>query len=314
MGPSDRRRALLAAFLSPALALPGMACARDRLQVVGCLSMGKGMPPLAKPLAELGYVEGQTLRFDLRSHNGSDDRALAESAQALVAARPDALVTFMPYHISALLAATRTIPIVCGPIPDPVGAGFAQSLRRPGGNVTGLSTGSHEIWPIVIGLLRTLRPRLKRIVVIHSPEMPVTIQMRAHRDAAEAAGLEWSHIPITSTAEVERALQPFAGEAVHFAPISVRGLAKEAVDIAHRHRIMTFGGSQGALMGYWRYFTDEWGRIAVMLDKLLKGAHAAEIPFELPDRTHFSINRAVARSLGIEIPADMLLRATEVIG
>src|SRR5204862_7502251 len=208
---------------------------------------------------------------------------------------------------------TRSIPIVCGAIPDPVSAGFAQSLRRPGGNVTGLSTGSHELWPIVIGMLRTLRPRLKRIAVFHSPGMPVEIQMRTHREAAEAAGIAWSHVAVSTPADLERSLAPLAGEALHMAPIRTDGLAEELLEIAHRHRILTFGGHEVALMGYSRHFADEIRRIAATVDKLLRGANAAEIPFELPDRTHFRLNRATARRIGVEIPPEMLMRADRVV-
>ena len=77
--------------------------------------------------------------------------------------------------------------------------------------VTGLSTGSHETWPIVIGMLRTLRPRLKRIAVFHSPRMPVEIQMRTHREVAEAAGIEWSHVSVSTPADVEQGLKELDG-------------------------------------------------------------------------------------------------------
>jgi putative ABC transport system substrate-binding protein len=265
-------------------------------------------------MAELGFVEGENLRFELRTHTGSDAGALGEAARELVAARPDVLLAFAPYEISALLEATRTIPIVCGSIPDPVSAGFAKSLRRPGGTVTGLSTGSHEMWPMVIGMIRTLRPRLKRIAVFHSPRMPVEVQMRSHREAAEAAGIAWTHVAVENRADVERALAPLAGEAVHLAPIVIDGLAGHLLETAHRHRIITFGGAEEALMGYSRYFADEMQRIAATLGKLLRGANPAEIPFELPDRTHFTLNRTTARRIGIEIPADMLVRADRVVG
>lgn len=98
------------------------------------------------------------------------------------------------------------------------------------------------------------------------------------------------------------------------APITTEGLAEGLVEIAHRHRILTFGGYHGALMGYSRYFTDEMRRVAATVDKVLRGAKPAEIPFELPDRTRFTLNRTAARRIGVEIPADMLMRADRVVG
>jgi putative ABC transport system substrate-binding protein len=313
VGNPHRRRALLAALLSAAACPHVLASERVRIQVVGCFASRDESAPLAKAMAELGYREGENLRLDARQHPASDAGSLGEAARALVATRPDVLVALWPYEISALLAATRTVPIVCGAIPDPISAGFAKSLRRPGGNVTGLSTGSHETWPIVIGMLRTLRPQLKQIAVLHSPHMPVEIQMRSHREAAEAAGIAWSHVAVSTPAEVERALAPLAGEAIHLAPITADGLAEHVLEVAHRHRILTFGGGRTTLIGYSRYFADETRRIAATVDRVLRGANPAEIPFELPDRTHFSLNRATARLIGVEIPAEMLLRADRVV-
>ena len=97
------------------------------------------------------------------------------------------------------------------------------------------------------------------------------------------------------------------------APITTVSLWKGVLEIADRHRIMTFGGYPGSLMEYSRYFSDVMQRVATILDKVLRGADPADIPFELPDRILFSLNRATARRIGIEIPQDMLLRATEVI-
>jgi len=310
--PNPDRRTVLAAFLASAIAPVTLAAGSDRMRLVGCLSPWRSAPPLAKPMAAVGFVEGENLRFESRSHVGPDARVLGETARELVATRPDAIVAYAPNHISALLVATRTIPIVCGSIPDPVAAGFAQSLRHPGGNVTGLSTGSHEMWPIVIGMLRALRPRLKRVFVVHSPEMPVEIQMRSHREAAGAAGLQWGHIPVSTLAQAEAALVPLAGEAVHIAPITSSEIYQHVLEIAHTHRIMTFGGPD-ALMGYSRHFTDELQRIAAILAQVLRGADPGAIPFELPDRTDLTLNRAVARRVGVEFPPDMLLRANRVI-
>ena len=313
MGPLDpRRRSLLQAAFAATLVPAAFAATPDRMRVVGWFS-GQRQPPasVGKALAERGHVEGRTFRYEIRTYRDTGSRELSEGADELVATRPDAILAYWPFEITALLAATRSIPIVCGPIPDPVAAGFAQSLRRPGGNVTGLSTGSHEVWEIAIGMLRTLRPRLKRILVVHSPGMQVLVQMRSHREAARAAGLEWANAALASAGEAERALASLAGEAIHLAPIVDEGLHRAVLEIAHRNRTLTFGGD-GCLMGYGRYFSSVGQRVAGVLDQVLRGADPAGIPFELPDRVRFALNRAVARRIGVEFPPDMVLRATHV--
>ena len=310
--PDLRRRALLPALLATCLA-PAAFAASPGKRVVGCMtSDAEAVAQVGKALAQRGYVDGRSVRLEARFH-GSDPAGLSRTARELVELRPDAILAFMPFEITALIAVTRTIPVICGPIPDPVAAGFAKSLRRPGGNVTGLSTGSHEIWEFVIGVLRKLRPRLKRILVVHSPGMPVEIQMQAHREAARAAGLEWSHADVSSVADVERVLAPLAGEAIHLAPIvGPPELRDSVLEIAHGQRTLTVGGGRQSLLWYGRHFSDEMQRIAAVLDQVLRGGDPAAIPFELPDRTVLSLNRAVARKVGVEFPPELLMRATQV--
>lgn len=310
--PDPRRRQLVAALIGAGFVRA--ADARDRVRVVGWLHSEPPSEGTRRALKSVGYVEGENLRLEARLGRGPDSPALAPSVRELVAARPEAILAFWPFHVSALLAQTRTIPIVCGPIPDPVAAGFARSLRRPGGNVTGLSTGSHEIWELVIATLRRLRPGLRRIVVVHSPGMPVEVQMRAHAEAARAAGLEWRQAAVSSVAEAAATVASVAGEAIHLAPIGSDDVLRQVVRAAREHRVMVFGGEDGCLIGYWRRFSDPSLRMAVLLDKILRGASPGELPFELPDQTHLRIDRNVARAIGVEIPADLLLRATEVVG
>lgn len=289
------------------------ARASGRPRLVAYLSAGRGPEDLAKPLAALGFLQGKNLRFETRIRREADPAALASTAAELVALRPDAMIAWSP-RVFALAAATRTIPIVCGGVPDPVAAGLARTLQRPGGNVTGLSMGFPEMSGIAIGLLRQLRPGLKALAMIHPPGLPVA---PAFRDATRAAGLRWLEIPIAGAADLERALAPLAGEAVFMGPFfedTDSALQRHANEVAMRHRIAVLGSPQdGALMAYGLEHSDIFGRLAAILAKVLRGANPAEIPFELPDRSWFVLNRTTAKAIGIQIPPDIVLRATEII-
>jgi putative ABC transport system substrate-binding protein len=307
----ETRRRLLLGTIAAAIAGPGAwAQGRPGGPLLGFLADAGMAQEILKPLAELGYVQGSNLRVEVLG--AAAPKALPAAASRLLALRPDVLVADGP-AVVVLAAFTREIPIVCGGVPDPVGSGLAQSLARPGGNVTGLSTGSPDTAGIVLGLLKQMRPRLRRIVVLHAEGVPVQVQMRTHAEAAKAAGLEWVPMQVASVDDVER-LAPYAGEAAWLAPLGHPRLWKPVLEAAHKHRIATIGGYPGALMWYGRDFTDAPRRIAAIVDKILKGAKPADIPFELPDRQYFTLNRSTAQAIGIEIPADVLLRATEVVG
>jgi putative ABC transport system substrate-binding protein len=306
-GGDSRRRALLAAL---AALFPCRAAFGRSVHVVGFLGGADEAQAVAGPLAELGYVQGQNLRLEVRA--AASIRHMPGAATALVALQPNALVGRGPAAVM-LAGATPRIPVVCWDVPDPVGSGLAESLGRPGRNVTGLTTGSAETAAIAFGLLERMRPGLRRIAVLHSPRMPVEVRMRPHGEAAKAAGLEWILAPVTGADDVERTLSALAGQAAWMGPIAVRGLPDEVLAIAKRHRVATIGPHRGALMWYEREFTDAPRRVAAILDLVLKGASPAGIAFEQPDRQTFILDRSMARAIGIEIPQDVLLRATQVV-
>ena len=309
-GSVGRRRLLLAA-LGACVAVPrAWSQGRAGGPVVGFLAGGESVQQMVKLLGELGYEQGRNLRVE--SIAPANMRGLPDAAARLVQKQPDVLVANGP-AVMALAAFTQTIPIVCEGVPDPVGAGLAQSLARPGGNVTGLSTGTPDAAPIVFGMLKQVRPNVRRVAVLHSEGAPVHIQMRAHGEAAKAAGLEWIPTPINSIEDAEKALPPLAGEAAWLAPLGHPRLWRPTLEIAHKHRIATIGGYPGALMWYSREFTDAPRRVAAIIDKILKGAKPADIPFELPDRPSFEWNRTTAKAIGIALPAEVSQRVTRLV-
>jgi len=203
-------------------------------------------------------------------------------------------------------------------VPDPVGLGIAESLRRPGRNVTGLSGGLAERSQMTIGLLKVLRPRLRRIVSLHPVGASAEKVNRALAAAASAAGTVLDYAYVTNVADVERFFaaihEPAAVAVIIGGPSHPDEIYRAIRKTGRDRRIAILGGArEGALMDFALRHSDRTGRLASILDKVLRGANPAEIPFETPDRTVFVLNRATARAIGAQIPQEVLLRATTVI-
>ena len=319
-----KRRTVLALVASAAAAPLAGAQAQPRMKTLGYLSNGTDPAWLLKLLAERGHVEGRNLRLEVRVKQGPG--AVDALAAELVALRPDVLLAFGAGNVGALARLTKTIPIVCGGTADPVSLGFAKTVRLPGGNVTGLSYGVPEFAQVTVGLMRAARPGLRDILSIVSKGRgdeqegwrPVN---RSIEEAARGAGIGWALQAVDSLAELERALgalQPATGMPYFITtPKSVPAAA--AAGAAMRGRLASAGSDRlfveaGVLMHYSLTHADPRGRVAAMVDQMLRGADPAQTPFELPDRTRFVVNRATARAIGIELPAEFLARATEILG
>ena len=299
---NPRRRAALGAIVAAALA-PGFAAGEDRARIVGYLSNGSPPDFMAKRLAALGWIEGKNMRFEVRRVEGEPpyrERRMAAAAE-LVGAQPNVLFAFGAPNVRALMAATATIPIVCGGTPDPVGSGLTRSIRRSGTNVTGLSYGIPEQAEIQVGLFRAVLPGIKRIVMIFqgSSHEGFVVPLRSLTDMAKAAGISWEWAGCTNLADAERAfaaLRDPRREAV-FAMVNRTEdefpLAKLA-GMALRRRIATMCADdamvrEGGLMSYSIDHADQMGRVAALIDKMLRGGNPADTSFELPDRTSFVV-------------------------
>lgn len=317
-----KRRAFLAfAASSPVLA----ARAKDAVRIVGYLSNGAASRVLAEPLARFGYTEGRNIRFEVRV-TSREEETLSRTAADLVAARPEVIVAFGIRNIRALAKHTRTIPIVCGETADPVGLGIARSLARPGGNITGLSAGVPEVAPILVGLMRAVRPGLRRITLfVEADPAGANVErweaiLQALNVEAKRVGLAWEIRPVDPPAGFELALAELSpGSDILYTVGIPEGLtAPEVAALTRRRKIGLVSASTslvraGGLMHYSLDHADRMGRIAALVHKLLRGANPAETPFELPDRTTFLVNRGTARAIGVELPAHVLARATEII-
>lgn len=326
----NRRQALrtLASLPLLATAAPGAAIAATRKRL-GFLEPGprgrvieEFAAVMGPRLAELGWVEGKTLDMFFRFGEGDESR-FAALAKELVDARPDVIGTAGTPCTRALQQATRTIPIVTT-VGDPVAAGFAQSLARPGANITGVSQGKSEIVPKQIEVLRAAVPKLSTLVILRERgTIPIFEEItQPIVTAARAAGLAARAYPISSMADVESAFRavPSGGRgAAYLMHVLTQPDHRAIMQIALRLRVPTFTNDlemidAGGLMLYTLVHEDEDRRTALIVDKLFRGADPAMLPFELPQRTIFVINRRTAAAIGVVFPADFTIRATRVIG
>lgn len=318
----DRRRllgALCAAAIVPA------ARGQGRVQTLGYLSNGAHVSMFAKPLAEYGFIEGANLRLEMRVAPAKAGQQRDRLADELVRAPSDVLIAFGAANIDALARATKTIPIVCGGTADPVGVGYAKSLRRPGGNITGLSYGVPEMAEILVGTVRMAKPGVRRIATIVGGDPEGGGEgwrriLRSVEQVAGAGGIEFRLHAAQSLKDIEGVLDRLdpRRDAVYFVTLPPGELSRPSAAACIRRRLFSTSTSDdhvraGMLMHYSINHADPNRKVAAIAASLLRGARAADTPFELPDRTVFIVNRATARAIGLELPPAILARATEVI-
>lgn len=275
---------------------------------------------LIAPLQRLGWTEGRNLLSDWRFAD-DDATRLPALARALVDAKVDVLLTRGTPATRALQQATRTIPIVTG-VGDPIGSGFAASLAAPGANITGISYALVETTDKRIELLREMVPGLRRILVMlgGGPEWLRADVLRVVEDAARRLGLaidrQEADSPVAMREVLARARAGGCGAALIDPRSSIgRDAAAQSTTSARMpamfdHRAYV---AAGALMSYRLDWDDQTGRIAEQLDKVLRGANPAQMPFELPTRTQLAINLRTAKAIGLNVPRALLARADEVI-
>ena len=271
-----------------------------------------------KPLASYGWVLGRNLEKVRRFCDG-DTARFEPLARELVAERCDVLLAAGVACTRAMQKATKTIPI-CAIVDDPVGNGFARSMARPGGNITGLCEGYAESAEKEIALLKTVMPGIARMAIVStSRDLPV---MKENSQwlvkAATAAGIDVDiHVP-ESRAELEEIIKAMpAGKGALYlrwvGPKQVETMAR----LATPRRLALVGQDEeivehGALMSYSPVVAEDH-LLNAMLDRLLRGGNPAEIPFELPTRANFVINRKAAAAIGVKFPPEFTVMANRVV-
>jgi putative ABC transport system substrate-binding protein len=320
------RRAFLLAGLAAAMPLPTWAQAQGRR--LGILAMGarEVETPLWSEmlghLGGLGYKEGSNLAVAWRFASDSTEK-LQQLARELAGSRLHAVATMGTPATRALQRATTTIPIVTGGVTDPVLGGFAQTVARPGRNVTGLSLGGTEVATLQIGLLKSMLPNLARLALVRGSgdwtDHEIVAPIAA---AAKAQGITVAPVRARDGASLDAALRDLrAGDRTSAAFIyhADQITPLQVAELALRNKVPTMFEERGwvaagGLMAYSMHHRDPMKQLAQILVNILRGAPAADSPFELPVSSYFVINVRTAASLGVPVPPQLLVRADETIG
>lgn len=273
-------------------------------------------------LREFGYIEGVNIEIVYRSSE-SEPAFLPDLAAELVGMRVDVIVALTVSSTYAAMKATRTIPIVFIAGVDPVLAGFAKSLARPGGNVTGITLLMPALEPKRLELLREMLPRAQRIAVLSAAAAAATtLERQQIRSAAAQLGLALEAREIRDSRDLIGALEKIASskpDALLVLPTTRLIAARRAIaEFALEHRlpsIMGFGdyAQHGGLAAYAPNTAEQFHRLANYVDRIAKGTKPSDLPIEQPARLELSINLRTARALGLKVPQSILLRASRVI-
>ena len=273
-------------------------------------------------LQQLGWGEGRNVQIDYRWGLGNAD-SVRKYAIELAAATPDVILASGTSTIGPLLQATRTVPIVFVNVADPVGAGFVDSLARPGGNITGFLQFEYGLSGKWLELLKQIAPNVTRVAVLRDPAITAGIgQFAIIQSVASSIGVEVSPVNVRDAVEIERAVTAFAQYANGGLVATTSALTLLHRDLiialAARHRLPAVYGRRiyaatGGLISYGTDLVDQYRRAAGYIDRILKGEKPADLPVQAPTKYDLIINLKTAKALGITVPPSVLARADEVI-
>jgi putative tryptophan/tyrosine transport system substrate-binding protein len=273
-------------------------------------------------LQQLGWTDGRNVQIDIRWPAGDADRIRRYAAE-LVALAPDAILATGSATLGPLLQATRTVPVVFVIVPDPVGAGFVESLARPGGNATGFLMFEYGITAKWVELLKQIASGVSRVAVIRDPAISAGIgQFGAIQAVAPSLGVEVSPVNVRDAGEIERAVTAFAAN-----PNGGLLVTASALAVVHRDLIVTLAAKYrlpavyfdrffvvaGGLASYGPDFVDQYRRAAGYVDRVLKGEKPADLPVQAPIKFELVINLKTAKALGVTVPPTLLATADQVI-
>jgi putative tryptophan/tyrosine transport system substrate-binding protein len=274
-------------------------------------------------LAELGWIEGQNIRIEFR-WSGSDVERARVLAKELVALKPDVLLARSTPPTAALKRETDAIPIVFVNVAEPIDSGFVQTLARPGGNITGFTYFENSIGGKWLQLLKEADPRLARIAIIYNPQTApfAGLYLGSVQSAAPLLALQIVDMPVHSDSDIEAAVAMFAqepsGGLIAIPDIFTIGHRDTIIALAARLRLPALYPSpsftpSGGLMAYAVDTRDAMQRAAGYIDRILRGAKAADLPVQAPAKFELSINLKTAKALGLDLAPMFLARADEVI-
>jgi putative tryptophan/tyrosine transport system substrate-binding protein len=277
-------------------------------------------------LRERGYTEGKNIVLEYRYAEGKVDR-LPSLAAELVQLKVDVIVTTSGNSARAATEATKTIPIVLTTGADPVKTGLAESLAKPGGNVTGFSIIEEDLSGKRVEILKETFPKMTRVAYLWNPvavAYPASgnLSYDQVQKATKAVGVQLLSYKVSSLAEIEKAfadmpkVRPDALLVLQSPLMTLN--SKKIVELALKQRLAGMYptrqfAEEGGLMAYGPLIGDLYRRAAIYIDKILKGAKPAELPVEQPMKFEFIINLKAAKQIGLTIPPNVLVRADKVI-
>jgi putative ABC transport system substrate-binding protein len=273
-------------------------------------------------LQQLGWTIGQNVQIDYRWSEGNEDDTRKYAAE-LVALAPDVIFTSGSAGIGPLRRATRTVPIVFVLVPDPVGAGFVDSLARPGGNITGFTQFDYGIGAKWLEVLKEIAPNTTRAAVIRDPAITAGIgQWGAILSVSPSVAIEVSPVNLVDGGELDRGLTAFARS-----PNGGVIVTGSALAVVHRDLIIALAARlrlpavyydryfavAGGLISYGSNNVEQYRLAAAYVDRILKGEKPADLPVQAATKYELVINLKTAKALGLDVPPSLLARADEVI-
>lgn len=325
----------LAVMLAVGLVLASIGGEAQQVKVyrVGVVNQGAppapGSPPgpitgaFARALRDLGYIEGRNIVVDRRWAEGKNERYSGLITE-LVALKPDVIVADTTPAVIAAKRATATIPIVMVNPSDPVGSGLIESLARPGGNVTGVTSLETELIVKGLELLHAVVPKAKRMAVLMSDNQVHESQLKRIQDAAKDFGLTVLPTMARSSEDFEEAFRSMVKQKAEALivlggpPFNPSVSGGKLIDLAAKSKLPTIYRTRnwvegGGLLSYGVDLPKNWSLAATYVDKILKGANPADLPVQQPREFELAINMKTAKTLGLTIPQTVLLQASHVI-
>ena len=276
---------------------------------------------LREELRKLGWTEGRNIEIDTR-WAAADVEPMKRFAKELVSLQPDLMVTGSTPATAAMLQQTRITPIIFVLVADPVGSGFVVSYPRPGGNVTGFTSIEPTMTGKWLELLKEIAPRVARVVFLFNPQTATYAQgyLNPFKAAAASLGVEAIVAPVHDMPEVEFLISTSEQNTglLVMPDIFTESHRAEIAALAARYRVPAVNWSRsftelGGLISYGPYVVEEFRRVAVYGDRILKGVKPSELPVQAAIKFELVINLKTAKALGLEVPPTLLARADEVI-
>jgi putative ABC transport system substrate-binding protein len=321
---------LSSAVMTVAWAPPARAQQGERVRRIDVLMATDADDPEAKPrlaafvqgLHHSGLIVGQNIAIEYRWAGGNAD-SIRKYAKELVALNPAVILSHTSTALASLLQETRTIPIVFTVVADPVGAGYVDSLARPGGNATGFTTYDYSIGGKWLELLKEIDPRITRVAVLRDATIAAGPALFSSiQTVAPSFGVEVRPVDPRDAKEIERAITAFArgsnGGLIVTGSASALSHRKLIIELAARYRLpaiyyATHFITNGSLISYGPDFVDQFRLAAGYVDRILKGEKPADLAVQNPTKFELAINLKTAKSLDLSVSPSLLTRANQII-